>query len=623
MSGPDTGLELQDVATVDENDIIVLYQSFRARATERDERMDRIDHTVAGDWKVLDPNGDEIEDVVSPNLIQVALEDTAESAGIMPTIRVKPARSGIKAKEQAAAQEKIGAGYFDVAQMDAVIPETVLDLSAFGFAAWLIWPDFGKKLPLIEKLDPRFVYPDPDIRQGRDLKRCMIVRSLRLGQLPAEYQDQLVNFFQGNVTMESWAQEHDHLTLIEFWTDHDYTCAALFLSATSAMFSTTPEYHSVILDQWEHGLGTCPVIYEQRPTLDRQPRGQFDQVIDPFEAHVRLMGMVMDYADQAVYSDVWVKDLIGEMSFGGGAYIELGANGAIGRVPPAVSSLNIQQDIERLVDAIHLGGRWPKSRPGEVDQSIASAKFIEAAAGMMNTALRTYHMLLQRMMERALRVAYMVDLKYFPEPKSSHGVLRNQEFIVDYDPRKDIDLKCPIRVEYGLGLGRDPGQSAILMLQYAQNGYISHEFVQENIEGIVDVERERRRIDMQDFQGMAKARLLQGLTDGSVPMSALPDIADARDQGEDLIALFRKYVVEPQAQQPFAGVAPAASPGLGPASGGPPGGAPPGAPGPGGPALQPPPAPDPTQMFQRLEQRGMFSGSDMGAQYKPTQKIGI
>ena len=68
------------------------------------------------------------------------------------------------------------------------------------------------------------------------------------------------------------------------------------------------------------------------------------------EAHIRLMGLVLDFADQSVYSDIWVRDLIGEMPYGGGSFIELGPSGAIGRVPPAVSSFNIQADLTNLMD---------------------------------------------------------------------------------------------------------------------------------------------------------------------------------------------------------------------------------------------------------------------------------
>ena len=171
--------------------------------------------------------------------------------------------------------------------------------------------------------------------------------------------------------------------------------------------------------------------------------------------------------------DIFVKDLIGEMPYGGGAYIELGPQGAIGRVPPAVSSLNVQADMAQLMDGIHLGGRWPKSRPGEIDQAIASAKFLESSVGMMNTAIRTYHQILQSKLEKALRIACMVDKEYFPGEKTAGGILRNQEFLEEYNPAKDIDMDNRLRVEYGLGMGRDPAQSAVLHIQYSQNEFVS------------------------------------------------------------------------------------------------------------------------------------------------------
>src|SRR5690606_18546989 len=121
--------------------------------------------------------------------------------------------------------------------------------------------------------------------------------------------------------------------------------------------------------------------------------------------------------------DIWVRDLVGELPYGGGAYIELGPNGAIGRVPPAVTSLDVQRDLAALVDGIHLGGRWPKSRPGEIDQSIASAKFLESSVGMLNTAIRTYHQILQRSLARAIRIAFIIDRKLFPGPKTVTGIL--------------------------------------------------------------------------------------------------------------------------------------------------------------------------------------------------------
>lgn len=843
-----------------------LYGTYRSRYAEWDARKDKIDLVVQGKFNQVDPDEDPI-DSRSPNLIQVALEDTTEAASIMPTIRVLPFGTGERAKSQAARQERVAVSYFDVSRMDMLITQTVMDQAAMGMAAWVIYPDRDQKVPIIEWRDPRTCYPEPGYRPGEKVKRCMFARKLFMSQLPPAWQMQIAL----NVTDPGFesAKAHTPLIIVEFMDAEETYVGALWQGGSPSMEA----YEPVELERIPNKVGICPVVVGSRITLDREFRGQFDQVVGTLLAHVRLMGMVLDYADQAVYSDVWVKDLIGDMPYGGGAYIELGPQGAIGRVPPAVTSLTIGQDLQTLEDAIHLGGRWPKSRPGEVSQSIASAKFIEAAAGMMNTAIKclapstrvltenleyvpvgelavgdrlaafdeypeggsvhrnwrsaevlatgrdmldsyrvtledgtvidssaehlwlcrsgnkhewrkteelftrhgkynphrvmklldvweqdyswasgylagmfdgegclsmsgrgaqlgldqkdnealckveaalsdlgfeftkylkpndcwhlnvlggrkeilrllgtvrpqrllaryaaqggadslgrlygetvaianvehiglsevvtlstssetlvaegfahhnTYHQILQRMMEQALHICFVTDQKFFPGLKTASGILRNQEFLQEYDSVKDIDLRNRVRVEYGLGLGRDPSQSAVLMLQYAQNNYISKEFVQENIDGLVDVGRERTRLDVEKLSDMAFAKLLQGLQDGSIPQDALVKIAQARENGEGIFALIDKFVVQPAAQ---AGAGQLASglgggpvmpgrpgPGGGPAL--PPG--PPGQPGGGGaPTISPPPPPAVTELMSRLNLPVGPSGSKLGVQ---------
>lgn len=579
---------------IDSTEIAHRYVAYRSRFAARDARMVTIDQVVRGEYGQVDPEEEEVTSR-SPNLIQVALEDTAEAASIMPTIRVVPATGGERAKSQALAQEKIAAGYFDVSKMDLQLTSTVYDLAGFGLGAWVVWPDYEMRRPLIEWKDPRFCYPEPGVRVGDAVRNCFFARQVYLTQLPADQRAKLMTEVN-----DPAFDENASIILVEWYDEQDVCVYALWGGAGAETFGvrTGADFTPVMLEHWHHGLGVCPVIIGARFSLDGEMRGQFDQVVGVLLAHVRLMGMVLDYADQAVYSDVWVKDLIGEMPYGGGAYIELGPQGAIGRVPPAVTSLNVVQDLQMLTDAIHVGGRWPKSRPGEIDQAIASAKFLEATAGMMNTAIKTYHSILRHMMEQALRVCFVMDSKLFPGKKSASGILRNQEFVEEYDSTK-INLQHRVKVEYGLGLGRDPAQSAVLMLQYAGQDYVSHEFVQENIEGLTDVARERSRIDVQKFREMALAKILQGIEGGTIPEAALVEMAEARAKGDDLFTIFKKYVVAPkqelEASQLGSGLGPPVQPGMGPD------GVPlPGAPGDGGGGLLPPPPPEAQGLLARL-----------------------
>lgn len=532
-----------------------LFDAWRERQAQRDLRHDTIDKVVRGEFDLRDPD-DEALPVTSPNMIQVALEDTAEASSLIPTIRVQPTRKGQTAKQVAGKMEQIGAGYLEANEIDLLVPRSVMDAGAYGLFAWTILPDFEERRPLIERRDPRTCYVEEGFRPGDTVRKALFARELYFSQLPLPWKRKIENALthEGVMTLEKGSWERQTLTeiqanakvvIVEYYDHEEMLVAALYQHSRSG-FETKAMQLPVELKRTANRTGICPVVVESRITLDGEFRGQFDQAVGMLEAHMRLFSLLMDYADQAVYSDIFVKDLIGEMPYGGGAYIELGPNGQIGRVPPAVSSLDVQRDLETLADGIHLGGRWPKSRPGEIDQSIASAKFLESSVGMLNTAIRTYHQMLQRGLGKALRVAYATDKTYFPGNKITTGVLRNQEFMEEYDPSTDIDDTARVRIEYGIGFGRDPGQSAVLHIQYSQSGLISEETVQENVDGIRNVAQERIKIDRQEFRRMALAKLLQGIEGGMIPMSALPEIDKARESGESLMEIFQKYVVEPE-----------------------------------------------------------------------------
>jgi hypothetical protein len=523
-----------------------IYLALRERWQERNERMDLMRSAVAGDWDETGPDDDELE-VRSPNLVQVALEDTAEAASMLPSVRVGPAGTSDEDLDKASAMEQFAQSYMDGSQAGLLTIRTLMDLVGNGIMSWAVVFDPETKTPRIEWRDPATCYPEPGWQTMDAIKQCVFARELYMTQLPVPYQAKLERFFADNDLVPSVYRDHKILLIEHYGTD-EILIAGMYSEGnlhptTGGSASWTP----IEFERIKTTGGICPVVVKHRLTFDNEPRGQFDQVLNVMKAHIQLMAMVLDYADQAVYSDIWVKDLIGQMAFGGGSYIQLGPQGDIGRVPPAVSSLSVFQELEMIVDHIHVGGRWPSSRPGEIDQSIASAKFLESSAGMMNTVIRTLHMILQQAWEQALRVAFVLD-KELGSSRTVAGVLRNQQFRAERDP-KMIDLAAPVRVEYGMGLGRDIAQSIVLAIQAQQAGFVSTEFVQENFEGIQDVERERRRLDESVFRDIALQRLMEGLQGGSIPPTALAEIARARRNGTDIIELFDKYVAKPQAKE--------------------------------------------------------------------------
>lgn len=527
------------------DEIPSLWVAYQQRWVDRDDRMDTTARVVAGDWDVYDMATDEVENR-SPNLIQVALEDTAESAALVPSIRIRSSKSDEEGKEMASAMERMAVSYMDASQVELLQIRDLMDLAAYGMCVSVSVMNKQSGTPYLQWRDPRTFYPEPGYSTMDSVRRAMFARELYATQLPLEWQEK-VRARVPNLFDRSSAYVNDQkVTLIEYYTEEEVLICALYREGRGVPGGRLT-YIPVELERYETIGGVCPVIMGQRVTLDSEPRGQFDQVVKVMQAHIRLMALTLDYADQAVYSDVYVTDLIGEMPWGGGSYIQLGPNGKIGRVPPAVSSFTVFEQMNQLVEYIHLGARWPKVRPGEVDQSIASAKFLEASAGMMNTVIRTYHLVMKRKWEQAMRVMFLQD-KLAGKDRVVTGVLNNQQFMMDRDKDK-IDLGAHISAEYGMGLGRDQAQSLVLAIQAHQSGFVSTEFVQENFEGITDVELERQRIDVQQLRDMAFARLMQGLEQGEVPETALIEIARARQNGEEIFELFDKFIAAPKKEQ--------------------------------------------------------------------------
>jgi len=572
-----------------------LWTDWRSRFNDRAARYEEIDRVVAGTYDVFDAD-EQTALNASPNFIETALSDTAEAASLVPTVRCTPHLNSDLQRKRAGIMERIGMAYMTAWGADLLIPHTVRNMAQYGLGCWVIWPDFEQRIPLLETRDPRTCFPEPGYHAGDKVRRCMFTRDVYLSSLCAEHMTILAGWY-----LSKEGRSHQRITnqtkvtLVEWFDEDEYVLAALMANSGATAAGSSVRYTPVALERIPNRLGVVPVVLGARIT-DDEFRGQFDQVLDLQRAHVRLSSLALDYADQSVYSDIWVRDPMGEVSFGGGSFIEVGPNGAIGRVPPASSSLNVQRDLQQLETGMHLGARWPQSRPGEISQSIASAKFLESAAGMMNTAIRTYHLLLSRMFDQALQIALELDVKLLPGKKTISGVLRNQNFLEEYDTA-DIELKNRMRAEYGIGLGRTSSESAVLAIQYAQNGLISQELVQESIEGVTDLARERARIDTEKLAGVLFAKILQDSQTGALPDDQLVEILKRRQKGDDMVALYEEFVIAPKKAQMQPGI-----PGAGPAGlmPGMPMGTPPGAP-PGAPAgPTPPPAPDPSQLSARL-----------------------
>lgn len=538
-----------------------LWQNFVERWTERNQRMNIIARVVRGDWTVLDRNARPLS-AKSPNVIQVGLEDTAAAASMVPTVRVHSSdMSDEEAENKAAQMERYGASYLKRAGGKLLYQKSSLAGGAFGFSCWQVVNDgpTGKVGSVPQWRSPQGCYPEPDVDEIGVAQRMFFARDVYLTQLDPEHARKFVEHCDlGDSARDriDWTWFYDHsVTMLEY-SDHNRVTIGLAYDSSRVrrsdgwqpyMEGHAAKWVSVIVEDFPNKAKMCRGIYGQWPSLDGEPRGQYDQVVPVLHAHMRLVAMALEHAAQGVYNELVVKDPIGDIPQGPDAVIEVGPQGDVRRLPPATVAFSFFEETNRLLDAVHVGARWPRNRTGEVDQSQASGKFVETSLGVQNAVISTHHTVLERMTTQALNVCFALDKVEGPRRQMA-GVLRNQQFQIAFD-RRDIDLGAEVTTEYGLGFGRDVAQSAVIAIQLQGARLISTEDAQESYPGIVDVSRTRARLLAEEIEAQMKAKLWLAVQNGEVTDEQLLDLDEAIRKGVLFQEAYRKFVVEPRLER--------------------------------------------------------------------------
>jgi hypothetical protein len=545
---PDTGWEHWDA-----DRFTRLWQTFVDRWRGRDERMNLIARVVRGDWTVLDKDA-KLLSAKSPNVIQVGLEDTAAAASMIPTPRVYASDPADPVSERQAQQmELLGASYLKRAGGKLLFQKSSLTGGAFGLACWQVVNDGpnGKVGSVPQWRDPSGCYPEPDVDEIGVASRMFHEREVYLSQLDPHYARQFIEHCHASKYDATWFDDHS-VKMLEYSDANRVTIGLAYDSSRNPrdngllpyMEGQSASWVSVIVDDYPNKAGMCRGIYGQWPSLDGEPRGQYDQVVSVLAAHMRLVAMALEHAAQSVYNELVVVDPIGDIPQGPDAVIELGAQGKAFRLPPATVSFSFFEETNRLLDAVHVGARWPRNRTGEVSQSQASGKFVETSLGVQNAVIGTHHTVLERMTTQALNVCFALDAAEGPR-RTQAGVLRNQQFQIAFD-RKDIDLKAEVCIEYGLGYGRDVSQSAVIALQLVGGKMISIETAQENYPGITNVARERARLLGEEIQAQMKAELWMAVQSKEVTSEQLADLYEDVLRGTLFVEAYRKFIIEPK-----------------------------------------------------------------------------
>lgn len=489
------------------------------------DRIGKIDDIYAGRWERVFPDEQAVIDLPKVmNLVQVGLDDTSRLvAETVPSVRCEPRSNTEKAAAEAQLHEVIATTYWEYGDGELLIPRLAMDLDGAGaaFLACLILD--GKDYPHPFRLDPRHCFPSVVNGELHDLVHSTKMKARQVKDLYPK------------VSFPVHWKDNEDVTVLDWYDPQVATKVVTFPSDKNGAV--------ILLAETRHDLGKVPVGFAQMDTFDGVFRGSYDQVLGALNTKNRIVSQILDSADQAISAPIAYYDIHNPEEFGPGALLRMNSpEGSIQRVAPAVVSGHLFPVLEMLERESRGGTAYPAQRQGDVNQSIASAAFVNSTMGQLSTKTRNIQRLLGSMRSHWNDVAYNLDKGFLNTEKPLCKAVGKKR---TYLPAEDVGEYTKNRVVYGMGAGLDKVNQRVAVLQAQGAGLISKETSREQLEEIPDPTQEQLKIDREVAADILKQKLLQ-----QADLLSTLTVVVAMNDGDDLPTAAKKLLaqLEEQAQ---------------------------------------------------------------------------
>lgn len=463
---------------------------------------------------------------VIANMIDIAATDTAEMVGVMPTLTAFGDESLNESQRSRAAKlTKIVNAYTYETRLGTSLVTAGDYLASFGQTILRIECDYERGMPHVHVDSPLGAYVERDrfnrvIGYSKSFHRTA-------GELAALYPEHAYRLL--GKTDWSSGNAARRLTLVKF-IDSDGT--------TMLLVEQEPD---LVLDSYQHPLGRIPIVVAQRPTVDGEARGQFDDALWVFAARSRMALLNIEAAQKSVEAPLALPNDVQEVAFGPDSILRSQTPERIRRIPMEVPQ-SAFMEMRTLQDELRLSSRMPEVRMGETDSSVVTGRGVQALLGGFDSRIRTYQSLMGSAVADAMSMMLELDEKVWPDQsKEITGSVNGSPYTVKYTPSKDIRGSYQVTAEYGVMAGLDPNRALIWGLQALGAGLTSKAFIRKNLPISLDIAHEEQVIDVEKLresllssvQAYAQAIPQMAATGGdpSSVVRVLADLVEARKKG--------------------------------------------------------------------------------------------
>lgn len=528
---------------LDKNGIARRVDAMKQRASERDDRMANVLAVRKGNIVDVFPDmfPEDVPHAMTANFIDVAARDLAEVLAPLPSINCSTTNvTSDAARAFADKRSMIANNYIYNSRLQTQMYNGADQYFSYGFLPIIVEPDWEAGLPRIRVEDPVGAYAEFD-RFGRIVAYAKRYNKT-IGELVNEYPEYagaILGTFGYNQNLN---QEIEVIRYI------DKDQIALYV----------PSRQNLMLSSAKNLMGKMTVRVAMRPSIDGEPRGQFDDVLYVQLAKARFANLAMELAEKSIQAPIIVPTDVLDLPIGPDAIIRTNQPQGVGRVRFDVPAAAFQEQ-SALQSELRLGARYPEGRTGTIDASIITGQGVQALLGAFDSQVKAAQTVIAEVLEDVIKLCFEMDELLFNERKSVRGVAQGTPYELKYMPSKDIKGDTSVEVRYGLMAGLDPSRALIFSLQALGADLVSKDFIRRELPWSVNVTMEEQRIEIEKMRDnltaaiTASAQAIPAMAaQGQDPSKLIQNIADVierRRKGDSIEAAALAVFTPPQAEE--------------------------------------------------------------------------
>lgn len=476
-------------------------------------RIAKLDALVDGRWDVVWPDGSVTTD--APQIADFVTSDWEDLAALIsqaePTLITDADTDKTADVKFATKRQHIGTTYREMNNIRNLRYRLATDLVGTGIACVVVWPDFATGYPRFVRKDPRHVYPDPSLYDAQTLSSLAIGYKTKARLLKDQYPFMADALFTRREREQMRELDTAEVGIYEWYDSKWCVKVALYQPGRA-----NEKMRSVTLAAVPNMIGQPLAMLACRVTPDGKFRGQFDKALGPLGTANKMMEMHLAQLSDMIFSEKIVRGTFDNPDdIGPGATLyTMDPNAAIDRAVPAGSHPQMYNDLQTLLQQAREAAGVPQARHGNIDQSIASASFVNAITGKYITAVEMYQRILADLEERCNSLAYAIDENYLDWEKPLTGTSGGKSVSGTYVPSVDIAGNYNNRVVYGAGSGMDAYNRRLANIQSVDYGFISRRNARAQLPEVQDVIAEEAEIAREQLEN----GFLSGLADPATPL---------------------------------------------------------------------------------------------------------